>query len=255
MTELDPTRRFSDRVDNYLRFRPSYPDDVLEILRDETGLTSVAVIADIGSGTGISSELFLRNGNPVYGVEPNAEMRQAAERLLTRYPQFRSVAATAEATGLPEASVDYVVAGQAFHWFDVEKSKAEFTRILSAAGWVVLLWNSRRLDSTEFLRAYEGLLRRYGTDYADVQQKAVSQKSLKAVFAEGEFTVRKLYNEQRFDLQGLQGRLLSSSYTPAPSHPNHQPMLRELDRIFDRHAESGEVCFEYDTEVYFGHAR
>ena len=255
MTAIDPTQRFSDRVENYVRYRPGYPAEVLDILRDETALTPDSVIADVGSGTGISSALFLRNGNPVYAVEPNSEMRQAAERSLVRFPQFRSVAAVAEATGLPSASVDYVIAGQAFHWFDAQKAGREFARILRPGGWVVLLWNSRRLDSTEFLRAYEALLHRYGTDYAEVQHKTVDPESLQAVFAEGVFTVRKLYNEQRFDFQGLQGRLLSSSYTPSPSHPNYRPMLGDLERMFDRHAESGEVCFEYDTEIYFGHAR
>ncbi len=250
----DPTQRFSDRVENYVRYRPSYPDGVLKILRDETGLTSASRIADVGSGTGILSELFLRTGNPVYGVEPNPEMRKAAERLLAQYPRFHSVAATAETTGLPGESVDYVVAGQAFHWFDVQKSKKEFVRILRPGGWVVLLWNSRRLDSTAFLRAYEALLQRYGTDYAEVRHKTMDPADLQAIFAQGKFTVRRMYNEQRFDFDGLKGRLLSSSYTPAPSQPNHRTMLRELERVFERHAEAGRVCFEYDTEVYFGHA-
>lgn len=254
MTAPDPTQRFSDRVANYVRYRPSYPDGVLDILRDETGLTSDSIIADVGSGTGISSALFLRNGNPVYGVEPNREMRQAAERLLGQYPRFHSVAAMAESTGLPDASIDYVVAGQAFHWFDAAKARAEFARILRPGGWLILLWNSRRLDSTEFLRAYESLLHRFGTDYTEVQDKTIDPTALQAVFAEGKYTVRTLYNEQRFDFHGLKGRLLSTSYTPPPSHPSCGPMLEELEKIFKQHAAAGRVCLEYDTEIYIGHA-
>lgn len=252
-TSTDPTGRFSDRVENYVRYRPGYPDGVLRILREETGLAPSSVIADVGSGTGISSELFLRNGNPVFGVEPNQAMREAAEELLRSYPRFHSVTGTAEATTLPSHSVDQVVAGQAFHWFDPRRAGEEFSRILRPGGWVVLLWNSRRTDSTPFLRAYESLLQRFGTDYREVQHRNVGPEMLRAAFAGGSYESRRLYNEQRFDFDGLKGRLLSSSYTPADEHPDHQPMLRELERIFRQFEEDGMVRFEYDTEIHFGH--
>jgi SAM-dependent methyltransferase len=252
----DSTRRFSDRVENYVRYRPSYPAAVIDVLARETGLTPQSEIADIGSGTGISSELFLRNGNTVFGVEPNTEMREAAERLLAPYPGFHSVPAHAEATTLRDASVDYVTAGQAFHWFDPLLARTEFARILRHRGWAVLMWNARRLDSTPFLRDYDAMLERYGTDYRQVRHQNLDVERLRALF-DGElghaFQLRKLYNEQRFDFEGLRGRLLSSSYTPTASHPGYLPMLRELKRIFDEHAEGGSVAIEYDTEIYFGH--
>ena len=254
--DRDSTTRFSDRVDNYVRYRPGYPDAVLDILRDETGLTSASVIADVGSGTGISSALFLRNRNTVFGVEPNAEMRHAAEELLARDPElharFHSVIGSAESTTLPESSVDYVVAGQAFHWFDRDGARVEFARILRPGGWLVLMWNSRRLDSTPFLRAYESLLERFGTDYRSVRHTNIDPEALQPMFENGDFTKRMLYNEQRFDLAGVRGRLLSSSYTPAPGDARYEPMLRELERIFEASAEGGEIRFEYDTELYFG---
>lgn len=253
---IDSTRRFSDRVENYVLHRPSYPPGVLDVLANETGLTPASVIADIGSGTGISSELFLRNGNAVYGVEPNAEMRQAAERLLATYPHFRSVDARAEATTLNDHSVDYITAGQAFHWFDPPQARAEFKRVLRSGGWTALLWNTRRPDTTPFLRAYDALLDRFGTDYRQVQHDKVDVGRL-GVFFNGDlghaFQLRKLYNEQRFDFTGLTGRLLSSSYTPTANHPSYQLMLRELRNIFDEHADGGQVTLEYDTEIYFGH--
>ena len=252
----DPTRRFSDRVENYVRFRPSYPHGVIDVLARETGLTPESRIADVGSGTGISSELFLRNGNIVFGVEPNAEMREAAQRLLTDYPRFTSIDGRAEATTLPDRSVDYVVAGQAFHWFDPESAKMEFARILRDNGWVALIWNSRRIESSPFLQAYEALLKRFGTDYELVQHRTIDLASLHQIFGADPttgFQLRTLYNEQRFDLEGLTGRLLSSSYAPTAGHPAYRPMLHELKQIFDQYAESGQVTFEYDTEIYFGH--
>jgi SAM-dependent methyltransferase len=250
---MDSTTRFSDRVENYVRYRPGYPDGVLDVLRRETALAPDSVVADVGSGTGISSELFLRNGNEVFAVEPNAEMRQAAERMLGHHAGFHSVAGTAEATTLPDGSVDHVVAGQAFHWFDRGKARREFGRILRPGGWVVLMWNARRDDSTPFLREYEALLQRYGTDYREVQHRNVDLSTLREFFAGGELEMRTLYNEQRFDFEGLKGRLLSSSYAPAEGHPHFPPMIAELERIFARNAEEGEVRFEYDTEIYFGH--
>jgi SAM-dependent methyltransferase len=250
---MDPTSRFSDRVENYVSSRPGYPEGVLDILRRETALTAQSRIADIGSGTGLSAELFLKNGNAVIGVEPNAEMRRTAERLLERYRRFRSVDGTAEATTLPSHSVDHVIAGQSFHWFVPRLARKEFVRILEPHGWVGLLWNSRRLDSTPFLRDYEALLQRFGTDYREVQHKHVDAARLQEFFAGDEFRRFTLYNEQLFDLEGLRGRLLSSSYTPQSTDPNHQPMLRELERVFEEHGESGRVHFEYDVEIYVGH--
>ena len=252
-SRTDSTKRFSNRVENYVRYRPGYPEDVLHILREETGLTPDAVVADVGSGTGISAELFLRNGNPVLGVEPNPHMRSAAEEFLRHYPEFQSVSGTAEATKLPDESVDYVVAAQAFHWFDPTKARQEFGRILRAGGWVVLLWNTRRTVSTPFLRAYEDLLRRFGTDYCEIQYRSVDHERLRSLFTEGNFETRRLFNEQQFDFEGLKGRLLSASYTPTEEHPNYRPMLRDLERIFEAYSERGLVRFEYDTEMFFGH--
>ena len=106
------TTRFSDRVAYYIKYRPGYPAKVITLLNREIGLSPATVIADIGSGTGISSELFLKNGNRVFGVEPNQPMREAAESRLAGYDAFISINGTAEATTLPDASVDLVTAGQ-----------------------------------------------------------------------------------------------------------------------------------------------
>ena len=248
----DPTARFADRVADYIRTRPGYPPGVLDLLRTEGGLSSSTVVADVGSGTGISTELFLKNGNAVYGVEPNKEMREAAESLLAGYPKFQSVAGTAEETTLPAGSVDLVVAGQAFHWFDAPKTRAEFQRILRQGAVIVLMWNTRRLGTSPFLRAYEDLLQQFGTDYREVAHTNVDQSTLATFFRPGAFRSFKLDNEQVFDLEGARGRLRSSSYTPPVGHSNHEPMMRELDRIFDRYNEAGRVRFEYDSELYIG---
>ena len=162
----DPTRRFSSRVDNYIKYRPGYPSAVIDTLASECGLTEQLIVADVGSGTGILSELFLKHGNPVFGVEPNREMREAGERRLKQYPNFTSVNGTAEATTLPDRSMDFITAGQAFHWFDRIQTRKEFTRILKGGGWVALIWNDRHIDTSPFLCAYEDLLRQYGIDYA-----------------------------------------------------------------------------------------
>jgi len=250
-TNIDPTQRFSSRVDHYARYRPGYPEEVLRILREEAFLTPISIIADVGSGTGISSELFLKYGNTVYGVEPNPEMRRTAESLLRNYPRFHSVPGTAEDTTLQTEGVDFVIAGQAFHWFQVERSRQEFARILRPKGWLVLLWNSRRL-STPFLQAYEALLQQYGTDYRQINHKNVDESVLRRVFAAGKYQYRGLYNEQVFDLEGLRGRLLSTSYVPAEGDPGYGAMLQKLEQIFDTYQENGQVRVEYDTEMYFG---
>jgi ubiquinone/menaquinone biosynthesis C-methylase UbiE len=248
----DPLTRFSNRSDNYAKFRPGYPTGVLEILKSHCGLTETSVIADVGSGTGILTELFLQNGNSVLAIEPNDAMRLAAERLLKRYEKFRSINAAAEATTLETESVDFVTAAQAFHWFDRARAKREFARVLKPGGWVVLIWNERRLDSTAFLRAYEDLLLRYGTDYEKVRHENVTS-DIAEFFSPERFEVQSLENAQHFDFEALKGRLLSSSYAPDRDHRNFGPMLQELEGIFNANQKDGIVSFEYETKVYYGH--
>lgn len=246
-----PTERFSNRVENYIRYRPHYPAILLEFLERSCGLTAAATIADIGSGTGILSEMFLRNGNLVYAVEPNREMREAGERLLGQYPNFRSIVGTAEASTLKSRSIDIVTAGQAFHWFDPDKAKAEFMRILKASGWVVLVWNERREDSSPFAVAYEQLLQTYGTDYCEVKHQRIDATLLNRFFNKG-YQLGRFENSQHFDFEALRGRLLSSSYAPEAGQPGHEPMLTALRMIFDSYKRDEQVIFDYDTNVYYG---
>jgi len=251
MPASNATSRFSDRVENYVRYRPGYPAEVLRVLRDECRLSVGDVVADIASGTGIWSRMLLENGNRVFGVEPNAEMRQAGERLLAEFDRFISLPGAAEATTLPDESVDFVTAAQAAHWFDRERARREFVRILKPGGWLVLLWNERLTDATAFLRAYEQLLLTFGTDYADVRHERTTE-AVNEFFDPVPFEERVFALRQEFDYAGLEGRLLSSSYAPGPEHLQHRPMLRELRRLFDEHADAGRVSFDYNTRVYFG---
>jgi SAM-dependent methyltransferase len=245
------TSRFSDRVENYVRYRPSYPPEVLQTLKSECGLTASHVVADIASGTGIWTRILLENGNRVYGVEPNVDMRQAGEKLLAEFSNFSSVAGTAEATMLDDRSVDFVTAAQAGHWFDPKRSREEFSRILKPQRWLVLVWNERLTGATAFLRDYEQLLLDFGTDYEDVRHERTTE-SVNEFFDPDPFQECTFAMQQEFDYAGLEGRLLSSSYAPGPEHLKHQPMLAELRKIFDAHEVDGRVSFEYKTRVYLG---
>ena len=248
---MDPTTRFSDRVANYQKHRPGYPADILSLLARDCGLTRNSVVADIGSGTGLLTELFCRNGNRVYGVEPNRPMREAGEQYLAAFPNFTSVEGTAEATTLDGSSVDIATAGQAFHWFDIALARREFRRILKMNGWAVLVWNERRLHASPFLEAYENLLHQFGTDYKQVQQE-YDVSDLPDFFGHSLYRTASFPNFQDFDQEGLRGRILSASYMPAEDDPNYAPMLREIERVFREHQREGRVRMEYDTRVYYG---
>jgi len=248
----DSTNRFSDRVGNYVRYRPGYPIELPGVLREHVGLRAGTVVADVGSGMGISSRMLIEAGCDVFAVEPNDAMRLAAESLFGKNPRFRSVAAPAEETTLPDQSVDMVFSAQAFHWFDRERARAEFSRILRPHGSIVLVWNVRLTDATPFLRGYEALLQTFATDYMRVRHENVDEPALGRFFRDGRFTRHVLPNEQHFDFEGLRGRLLSSSYAPAEGHPSHAPMMAELRRIYDANQRDGKVSFLYRTEITIG---
>ena len=252
MTFTDAKQRFSARVADYLRYRPGYPSAVRDILRAECGLKSGHTIADIGSGTGFLSELFLKNGNRVFGIEPNEAMRQAGEEYLASYDGFASINGSAESTTLDDASVDFVTAGQAFHWFDQNAARTEFIRILKPTGWVAVIWNERLTDTTPFLRDYEALLRQFGTDYASVKESYPSEQHMRDFFGANPYNSRELPNFQEFDFDGVAGRLRSSSFIPTQDHPNFAPMMEELQRMFAEYNQDGRVRLEYSTHVYFG---
>jgi SAM-dependent methyltransferase len=253
MSELHPTARFSDRVDDYVRYRPDYPAALLEWLQRELGVDCNWRVADIGAGTGISSKMFLDAGYRVTAVEPNAPMRDAAEQWLHAYDGFHAVDGTAIATGLTDASVDLVTVAQAFHWFDEEATRREFARILRPGGLAAIWWNSRRLTGTRFLEGYEALLQTYGTDYTSVAERYADDAHMHAWFGAGYRGSASFEHGQRLDFEALRGRLMSSSYAPQAGHPKHEPMLHALRELFDDCAEHGTVSFDYDTRIFAGH--
>jgi len=252
MTFADAKQRFSNRAADYTRYRPSYPPALLDLLAKECSLRADHVLADIGSGTGLLSKLFLEHGNHVYGVEPNAEMRAGGADFLRGYPKFTSVNGSAEETTLDPASVDFITAGQAFHWFNVTAAGQEFRRILQPGGWVIVIWQDRRMEETPFAREYEQLLERFGIDYKKVKNAYPEADKIRHFFDAGSFQSRDLPNHQVLDGEGLRGRLRSSSYAPTESHANYEPMMAELRRIFDAYQQNGNVRMEYFARIYFG---
>jgi SAM-dependent methyltransferase len=224
---------------------------VIALLKTACGLTPDCVIADIASGTGIFTRMLLESGSRVFGVEPNPEMRVAGEQFLAAYPKFTSVAGSAEVTTLPARSVDIITAAQAAHWFDRAKARREFVRILKPGGWTVLIWNERKTDGTAFLRDYEQLLLTYGTDYREVRHERTTAE-IADFFAPATYHSRTFAICQELDYAALEGRLLSSSYTPQAGHPSYEPMLGKLQEIFDVHQVNGRVSLDYDTRVFYG---
>jgi SAM-dependent methyltransferase len=248
----DVTQRFSDRVDNYVKYRPSYPAAVLDYLEKTRGLEPGAAIADIGSGTGIFTGLLLGRGYRVYAVEPNEAMQQAAVEQFKHDKNFVAINGTAEATGLENANISMIVCAQAFHWFDAEKEKTEFARILVPGGQAALIWNNREADTDEFAVAYEALLKQDSVDYNKVNHRNVGDMDFKSFFKNGQYTAVKFPNEQVFDESGLIGRAFSSSYVPKEGTEAGEKFKQMLREVFARHNKHGKVSFHYQTEVYLG---
>lgn len=249
----DSVQRFSNRVESYARYRPNYPAEVLRCLQENMGLTPAMTVADVGAGTGLLTERLLHNGNVVYAVEPNEGMRQAAAAALGQYANLYLVDGRAEATTLPDGSVDLVTAAQAFHWFEPRATRAEFVRILRPPRWAALIWNDRRDDASPFLAAYRALLDSFSTDYRQVDHKYVADApALQRFFAPGSYRIFTFPNNQVLDLDGLVGRLRSTSYVPAPGEPGYEGMLDKAHALFGQYAEDGKVRIEYETQVFLG---
>lgn len=258
----NPTERFTGRVESYRKYRPGYPAEIVDLLRSECGLNGDARIVDVAAGTGLLTEIFLAAGFAVTAVEPNEEMRAACATLQEgaggagdrqrTYPRLTVVAGTAEATGLADASADLITVAQAMHWFDLEKTKAEFARVLRPGGCCAVIYNNRRLTGDAFHDGYEALLREFGTDYTAVKQQHVGRKRLAAFFAPETMECATFENAQSFNYEGLEGRILSSSYSPQPGHPRFDEMREAAQRLFAETQQDGAVRMVHECVVCWG---
>lgn len=248
----DSTQRFSNRVEKYARYRPSYPAAAIDLLLQTCNLDDQSVVADVGSGTGILAKLLLDRGVPVISVEPNDAMRAAGAQFLATYLHFRSVAGTSDATTLPDHSVQLVTAAQAFHWFEPVATRPEWDRILEPGGWAALLWNIRLDAASPLMTEYEQVLQRHNVDYNAVRHHRVDADAIAAFFAPNAPQRHTFPNVQLFDRDGLRGRTLSSSYAPERGQPGHAQLIAALDELWERHEQDGQVSFEYETVVYVG---
>lgn len=248
MSTKSTTTRFSDRVDDYVKYRPGYPMQAIEILKDKSVLNKSSIIADIGSGTGISSKLFINNGNKVYGVEPNKEMREAAESFFSEDKNFISVHGTAEETNLPGESIDVIFSGQAFHWFNKNVAKNEFNRILKNDGHIVLVWNERD-ERDNFQKEYENILQQI-PEYHEVNHKNISDKEIGEFFEPKKMRKEIIQNLQVFNFEGLQGRLKSSSYFPKQGS-FYENLIGQMENLFNKYKNDGVINFLYETNIFW----
>lgn len=252
MTNQDSIQRFSRTAEHYVKYRPTYPQAMLDFLRSECSLNDETVVADIGAGTGRLAQLFLENGFRVFGVEPNDPMRQASQQALKDYTSFTSVKGTAEATTLADQSVDLITAGQAFHWFEPRATRQEFARLLKPGGWLALAWNIPR-EGSPFLDAYRKLEQSYREkSNPSYLTKETADEKIQAFFAPGRVTVTRFDNAQTFDYTGLKGRMLSSSFAPAPGQPEYEVLLNAMETLFRSYQQDNHVTITYDCMLHYG---
>lgn len=246
--QLDPTNRFTDRVDNYVKYRPTYPPEAIRFLKEHFSLNQTSVVADIGSGTGILTGLLLGAGLRVIAVEPNAAMRGAAEKVLDTHLLFTSNDGKAESTGLRDRSVDLITVAQAFHWMEPVATKKEFARILRRGGNIALIWNLRRTN-TEFLAALDQIKKENGQSHNNGQR--ANEETIQQFFSPKQMKVERFVQEESHDFESLQGQVLSSSYLPLPGAAGFEKMITALHNLFDRYQENGRVIVSYETRIYY----
>jgi ubiquinone/menaquinone biosynthesis C-methylase UbiE len=247
----DFTQRFTGRAESYSKYRPSYPIQILDIFEKEAKFDSTKVVADIGSGTGILSRLFLENGNKVFGVEPNDDMRRLAELNLEEFQKFESIKGTAENTGLEDESVDLIAVAQALHWFDPEKSWREFRRIAKHGCYLCVLYNDRKKDDPSGItHEYEEIIQKYARNKPKLER--IEDDILSQFFKEWSFKKFSLPNKQILEFEGFLGRVSSASYMPRPSDLEFSAVERELKDVFDKHHKDSKITLSYDTNIFLG---
>jgi SAM-dependent methyltransferase len=244
LSELDPTGRFGDRANDYVKYRPSYPAAAVDAVLAGLGAPASLHAADIGAGTGISARLLGDRGVRVIAVEPNAPMRDAA----TPHPNVTFHDGTAEATGLADGAFDLVLCAQSFHWFRPEPALNELARILRPPGRLALMWN-RRSQSDPFTAGYrDAILAASGESAAERMEFDPALVPRSRLFSALSST--SVPNAQRLDLSGLIGRAQSASYVPKHG-PNAERLLELLRALHERHADPGGcVTLVYETEVH-----
>lgn len=247
---MDNRKRFDGKSGIYSLNRPGYPAEIISALERENALRRDSSIADVGAGTGILSRLFLENGYRVFSVEPGQDMRNRAIRDLSTFSEARIVEGSAEDTTLPGASIDLVVAGQAFHWFDPGKAAMEFLRILKPGGMVALIWNDR-VPEGGMNTDYERICRTYSHGYHASGSLVMDNGVLEGFFG-GKYTLHRVANVQELDLEGLRGRYRSASYSLQPDDPDYGRAMDELERAYLSHERNGTVEIRYVTTMYLG---
>lgn len=246
------TERFSKTVDNYVKYRPGYPQDLVYFMQKQLGLKPDSLLADVGAGTGKLAELFVKTGIQTFGVEPNGPMREAAQALLGDYPNFVNSEGTAERTGLPDQSVDFITAAQAFHWFDVKKFRSECLRILKSDGWVLLIWNKRMDERSPFMEAYNTFLENYSTDYNEINLRRINTAHFEQFYGHSDYQMHHLVHYQHFDLDGVMGRYLSCSYAYDAAHPKYDQAMQKLESIYQQHELDNHIKMWYKTAITYG---
>ncbi len=242
---------FSGKASIYSRYRPGYPKDLIEILMKETGFNQGWVVADIGSGTGILSRLFLENGNRVYCIEPNSDMRSESVKYNSGFQNCTVLNGTAENTGLESNSVDIAVAGQSFHWFDPVAARIEMIRILKDGGYAALIWNNRSEDEGSLSRGYDNICSRYSHNYQGTGNSRISSATFQTFF-EGGYKMFKILNNQELDLDGILGRYFSASYALGPEDPDYGKAVESLNELFRKFQKNGYATMEYETQIFIG---
>lgn len=245
--------RYSCKIEDYAKYRPDFPSEIIDFLYASGDISNSSVIADIGSGTGRFTRLLLEKGNLVYGVERNNEMRAKAEELLSKYTKFISISGSAEETSLNSKSVDLITVAQAFHWFDKEKCLLEFKRIIKNNGKVFIVWDDFVGDYNDFSIEQGKVISQFRVVESENKgRKLTRAEMINKFFKNNKFRTMAFTHELYEGFDEFKGGILSASFTPKPGEENYEPFINKLQEVFDKYQQNGKVCTAFSSECYFG---
>ena len=247
---FDNINKFNKMQNDYSKYRPNYSNEAIEYILNLQNVDNEFKVADIGAGTGKLSLPFVKRGLKLYGIEPNKDMYEKLLENMKEYSDFFGILGYSEKTYLDNKSIDLIVVGQAFHWFNIDEFKIECKRVLKDDSYIAILYNNGDY-SKEVINKIHELSRRYCPEYKGSSGGLYNNEDIFNNFFK-EYNKIIFKNDYKLTLDQFIGLNFSASYAPKENEENHDIYLSKLEEVFNTYQEDGYLTMPNNTILRIG---